>query len=385
MSLTPNRIARRLRRRLFLLFLPINVGIIFVILFNALPAFAAETPGNGVDSTSAADDKPQRWVIVPVVARTPEMGWLGGGLFIHFFPTDRPGQRASSLDLISFRTTHDQFLIALAPKIYIRQDRYRIQPSVSWLSWKSQYYGIGSNTPDSAELYQTKSARAAVSATRFLDDCCFIRTGATVERSRNAYDSGGRIDSESIDGKDGGWLTGAGIGFGRDTRDNENATRQGALIEYRAEYYHESLASDYRYILQTVDARVFFPFRTADTLGIAFRWRYTRGEIPLRELSSPDGSEILRCIENGRYLDKDLYALQAEYRFPIWKRIGGTAFLETAQVSSVFPRLEKSGFIVSAGIGLRYALNVKERVNLRADFAWVDQGFGFVINIREAF
>ena len=35
--------------------------------------------------------------------------------------------------------------------------------------------------------------------------------------------------------------------------------------------------------------------------------------------------------------------------------------------------------------GLRYALNSEQRFNIRLDIAWVDDGIGVVVNIREAF
>ena len=142
---------RRLRCFGHFLFLEFSVSLIFVLAVNIPFARAEDLIEKKTINDQATDgEPPQRWVVVPVVARTPEMGWLGGALLIHFFPADRPDQRSSSIDLISFGTTHKQFLIALAPKFYISSDRYRIQPSVSWLNWKSNYYGIGSGTPDDA-------------------------------------------------------------------------------------------------------------------------------------------------------------------------------------------------------------------------------------------
>ena len=208
----------RLRYSFSFVFLSRFLSSVLFITF-AFPAYSAENSGIVSDSGPDSGGEPQRWVVVPVVARTPEMGWLGGALLIHFFPADRPEGRASSLDLIAFGTTHKQFLIAFAPKIYTGGDRYRIQPSISWLNWKSNYYGIGSDSPDDADIYKSKSARGAISVTRFLDDCCFLKAGALVDRSRNEYEPGGRIDGDDLDGKDGGLRAGVSAGFGRDTRE----------------------------------------------------------------------------------------------------------------------------------------------------------------------
>ena len=39
-------------------------------------------------------------------------------------------------------------------------------------------------------------------------------------------------------------------------------------------------------------------------------------------------------IDNGRYLDRDLFALQSEFRYPIKGKFSGTVFAEVAQVAS---------------------------------------------------
>ena len=55
------------------------------------------------------------------------------------------------------------------------------------------------------------------------------------------------------------------------------------------------------------------------------------------------------------------------------------------QVANDYSDIEFSSFKTSIGLGIRYALNPEQRFNIRADIAWVDGGFGAVINVREAF
>ena len=102
-------------------------------------------------------------------------------------------------------------------------------------------------------------------------------------------------------------------------------------------------------------------------------------------MQGPDGTLILRGIENGRYRDKDMVALQSEYRVPVHGKFSGTVFAEAAQVAPRLGDMVANRFITSVGMGFRYALNPSQRFNVRGDVAWVDNGMAMIINVREAF
>jgi hypothetical protein len=110
-----------------------------------------------------------------------------------------------------------------------------------------------------------------------------------------------------------------------------------------------------------------------------------RAQIPFRELNSPDGGSLLRGIEFGRYRDRDMAGLQAEYRFPIAGRWGAVLFAETAQVAHAIDQPTIDGWKYSLGGGIRFALNPGERFNMRLDLSFVDGGMGFTLNFRDAF
>ena len=62
---------------------------------------------------------------------------------------------------------------------------------------------------------------------------------------------------------------------------------------------------------------------------------------------------------------------QAEYRFPIYKRLGGAVFTGLGEVNDQFTNFDLSHTQATTGGGLRYFLDVKEQLNVR-----VDAGFG---------
>ena len=87
----------------------------------------------------------------------------------------------------------------------------------------------------------------------------------------------------------------------------------------------------------------------------------------------------------GRYRDIGILALQAEYRLPLWKRIGLVGF---AGLGDVFERIgdfRLDRLKYSIGGGIRFKLDAREGTNLRVDFALGKKSFGVYFTAREAF
>ena len=76
---------------------------------------------------------------------------------------------------------------------------------------------------------------------------------------------------------------------------------------------------------------------------------------------------------------------QAEYRFPIFGRLGGAAFLGTGKVAHTLKAFDLSGLHTAAGTGLRFAIVPSERINIRLDFAYAATGIGYYLDLGEAF
>jgi outer membrane translocation and assembly module TamA len=96
---------------------------------------------------------------------------------------------------------------------------------------------------------------------------------------------------------------------------------------------------------------------------------------------------LLRGYYQGRFRDQVMVTLQAEYRLPVFWRIGLVGFAEAGQVAPRAGDLAVDAFKASLGGGLRFLLAPREGVNIRADYGW---GFGvgaggFYLAIGEAF
>jgi Omp85 superfamily domain len=375
----------------------------YLILRSVLPGFmlslllssplCAEEQAGSVDQTQTPKSKDaisadqQRWAAFPIIASSPETGQMLGGMLFYFFPADEPGKQASAIDTYIYGTTKGQYAIEVSPNIFFDSGRYRLNAMVSRSIWQANYYGIGPDSPNVAEKYKSSLLQGSLTLERRFNEVFVLDILGMYDKSRTTIKSGGLLETGHVPGSTDGTYNGMGVEGGYDTRDNTNAPTEGVVARYRYLNYASGLGSDLAFSQQNWDFRY---YRKTDwvkdsVLALAATVSRAYGDVPFRYLSSPDGTLILRGIENGRYRDNDMLALQSELRAPIHGKFSGTVFAEAAKVAPTLGDMGASRFITSVGVGIRYALNPSQHFNVRGDVAWVDHGLGVIVNVREAF
>jgi len=366
--------------------LPLIIAFFSAFLFSPLHADQIETKTD--DSNNIKEepiDKQQRWAAFPIISSSPETGLQLGGMLFHFFPVQDSRQQASTIDIRTFATTEEQYFISLSPNIFFKNNRFRFNASAAYSSWTANYYGLGNNSSNDNEAYEAQSLIAMTTIeTKIFDSLIFGLLGSYITEDITTKIDG-MLQSENIVGSKDSEYASFGIRVGYDTRDNTNAAHAGTLAAFESIWFDKNLGSDYNFNIQSLDLRHFTSISKDNVLALSAQMKDSHGQVPFRLLPSPDGTMLLRGIENGRYRDKILLGFQSEYRFPVSKNFTGAAFAEAAQVAHEYTDIATSSFKTSLGAGFRYALNSKQRFYLRADFAWVDNGFGVIVNVKEAF
>jgi outer membrane protein assembly factor BamA len=341
------------------------------------------------DETQTVDSKDedfQEWVLFPVIASTAETGLILGGYAVRFFEPSGPDMQTNTIDFAAFGSIEEQYQVIVSPNIYFKDDLYHLDFSLSGEIWPANYYGIGNDTSeDDKEEYDSQAITTDLLLERRLIGNLYIGANYELKFEEVDPDADGSLKSDEITGYDGGVQSGVGLSLTLDTRDNPNDTRRGSFIGLQSNWFQPAFGSDFTFETYELYLRHFFSLTKNTGLALGGQLNMSRGDIPFRELNSPDGSELLRGIEYGRYRDRDMAGLQAEYRFPITGKWGGTIFAETAQVAHTIDQLNMDNWKYSIGGGIRYALNPSERFNIRLDLTLVDDDMGFVLNFREAF
>jgi outer membrane protein assembly factor BamA len=121
---------------------------------------------------------------------------------------------------------------------------------------------------------------------------------------------------------------------------------------------------------------------------LAFRFliqKISGGRIPLYDESVLGGGSTMTAMRGykmNRFMDKGKFLFNLEYRFPVWKKLGGNLFLDAGNVWPSLARVDFGQSVFDAGWGLRYYL---ENFVARFDVGFSREGTGIYFNFGHVF
>ena len=295
--------------------------------------------------------------------------------------------RPSSLWLLAVYTQKKQFQIQLTPEVYLRKNSFVLNMALKYERFPQKFFGVGNDVPASEEeAYTPKTAgfRVAIKK-RFLGN---FYAGLQYEVENTVIQTaapGGLLDSEDIVGSRGGWISGLGFNIIWDNRDNVFFPRRGRYFSLAADLYTPALGSDFSYTNVCLDLRTYVPVSSDQVLALQAYFKTRGGSPPFYHLALLGGDSIMRGYYRGRYRDKTLVAVQAEYRVPVWWRFGAAAFAGLGEVSAGLGDFRLANLKYSVGFGVRFKLDTREGTNIRVDFAWGEHSNGLYMTVQEAF
>ena len=123
-----------------------------------------------------------------------------------------------------------------------------------------------------------------------------------------------------------------------------------------------------------------------DVLAARFLVQKISGEkIPHCEMPMLGGGstmEAMRGYKMSRFRDRGKFMLNVEYRFPIWRSVGGNVFLDAGCVWPAWSEIDLTKSVFDAGWGLRYYL--KDFI-VRFDMGISREGMGVYFNFGHVF
>jgi hypothetical protein len=328
-------------------------------------------------------------VLVPLLLYTPETHFGAGALFVHFFhlKQDSEESRTSSLAIVAIGTTRRQVILELHPDFYVNSDSLHFFGKLEYQYFPDSFWGIGNNTRDAdEERYKRVRARFRGGAQQRIMGAFYAGGYSDIMEYWGQYSTAdGIFATQEIPGESGGFTAGIGPMLTLDTRDHNVAARSGSLLNGTFLWFGNEIGSNYAFTKLSLDARQFITLTGEHVLGLHLLTEHQRGNVPYYQLAMLGGDELLRGYYLGRYRDKNLAALDLEYRFPIYWRFSGVTFAGAGAVSNEFGGLFTAPVRWTVGGGLRFSLNQKERLNLRLDAGIGPGTFGVYFTAREAF
>jgi hypothetical protein len=150
------------------------------------------------------------------------------------------------------------------------------------------------------------------------------------------------------------------------------------------EGYLPAWLSDYRFVELQADQRTFISLPMSSVVALQAFCQVVIGEAPIDVLPALGGPAMLRGFFQGRYRDKVYLVGQAEWRVPLFWRLGAAVF---GAVGNVYPDLAHVGgdnLKAAGGLGLRLNVGRRNPVNIRLDVARAPDSTGVYLVIGEA-
>src|SRR4030043_549518 len=185
-------------------------------------------------------------------------------------------------------------------------------------------------------------------------------------RKLTEVEDGGMFSAGEIPGSSGGTVSVLGYFMTYDSRDSIFYTTAGSFHQFSARAFGRALGSDFTFNRFFFDLRKYVRLTPAHCLAFQTRLLFETGNPPFWRMGLLGGSESLRGYYPGRYRDKDMITLQAEYRWvPAFWRVGVAAFAGIGDVAATLGDFDLGRFKYTHGFGLRFVIAPKQRLHPR--------------------
>ena len=334
-----------------------------------------------------------KFIVAPVVSYSPETNFgLGiGAKYLFKFAGSGEETRVSNMPITAQYTLNSQFFLYSGFEIFTNQEKWVIEGNLLFQNYPRLYYGIGSDTPESAEEQYdyTQFLFEPIFLKQMFKKHLFIGGGVRYNKIyKTEFEEGGIIDQERLDGFDGSTSMGVEVASLFDSRDVILNASKGWYLEFTHGKYFEALGGTSSFNLTRVDLRHFIKVskKNRDVIGFHFAGRTVREDQPFSEYSFFGSSEIMRGYQEGRFVDRDMMAAQVEYRKRFGEsRWGAVAFLGAGDVYNNIDEFKFDNLKPNYGAGLRWMLDKSENLNIRLDWGFGNGTNNLYLGIAEAF
>ena len=185
------------------------------------------------------------------------------------------------------------------------------------------------------------------------------------------------------------YVTGLGLSFEFDSRDNHLTPTKGVHLAYRPMAFFKGLGNAPKsFFSHTFIADYYQRLWCGSVLAFDGYMKLNSPATPwtMREMIAADGSRM-RGYYMGSCIDNNQIATQIELRQHVFDRFGVAAWAGNSLIFSSFKQLTKQDvkpeWLYNCGIGFRFEF--KHNVNLRIDYGFGEGTSGILFAIGEAF
>lgn len=170
-----------------------------------------------------------------------------------------------------------------------------------------------------------------------------------------------------------------------DNRDDVYYPHKGIIVNLKYSSYPAFLDNEFVSDKIEIDYNHFISMKNEkDVIGLRLYGGFGIGDLNFNQ-QFVIGRNDIRGYTQGKYRGNQLIALQGEYRMNPWEKLGFVGFVGLATVFNAVNETDEGKLLPGAGLGFRYLVFPKNKMNVGMDFAVGDGDWGVYFKIGETF
>lgn len=312
---------------------------------------------------------------------------LGGAMIFTMRLSPDRSMKASNAILSGYYSVKGSYDIFFNPEFFLDNERYYLGISADYFRFVDKFWGIGNNTPDIDSagyirklVWLNVEFDVSVIGPLKIGINYDLNSTEIEDKQSNPY-----LLSGSVTGSDGGVSSGFGGVLFADTRNSSFYPTSGGYYKLSFLTSVDWLGSSFSFRRWILDLRHYLGLTPSLVIAMQMFGTAITGDPPFYMMPALGGDNIMRGYYEGRYRDKFYLATQAEVRFKLSRRWAVVGWAGIGDVSGSFSGFRLKDGKPTFGLGVRFALDPVEMVNVRADFGYGKDTRGVYFNAKEAF
>jgi hypothetical protein len=360
---------------------------LFLVLLLAL-ATAGEARGQagmsaGGSYALAEGERNLSFAGIPVPNYSEVLGFSLGVVGMAYYKLDRHDDLCppSTTGLFGFYSENNSWIGAAFQQIHYDRDRWRGILAAGTGSIKYQFdpAAINAGLPDIFIDYTTTTDFAFLEASRLTWGRFYLGIDVVTWTARVSFeDDLVEIDEERY--------TGPGLMAELDEANHVFTPTRGWKASSHYLVYDEAFGAERNF------TKLYLKLTGYKSLGDSTHVLAGRalaelgfGDVPFSSQAIVSGNRNLRGYSDGRNRGDQLMSFETEYRWNFWHRWGAVAFAGVAFAANDLTKASLPDALPGGGIGLRYCMIQKYRINARVDYGWGKDDQAIYFSIGEVY
>lgn len=364
-------ILRLTRLKIFLIFI-----FCIIFLLNTNIAFCQ----NKTDSTKRVN-----FAAIPIINYNNTTGGSIGILTQLFYKINSNDtiSPSSSTGLFGMYTTNNTYFSAAFQRLYLKEDTWRIMAAAGFGRINYQYWQEIPALGGMFIGFGTEATFAMARVERKVYKKLYAGVSGTYSIAKTEYDLPNFFpDSIKSDKRN---MNNLGYLLNYDMREHQMNPYKGYNVEFKNQFYREWMNSGNNFAKIDLSYNHYYQIKNEQNILVTrVHAAISTGDVPFQG-QNVVGQDDIRGYSNGKHRNNQVFSIQAEYRWCFYKKLGMVGFFGLASAVEQIGDIPQETLLPGAGIGFRYMMIPKERINIGLDVAKGKDDWGIYFRIGESF